>query len=40
MLCVAFGRLRNLLLTFANLPFALIGGVLAVMFTGGWISLG
>jgi len=40
MLYVAFGRLRNLLLTFANLPFALIGGVLAVMMTGGWISLG
>ena len=40
MLYVAFGSLRNLLLTFANLPFALIGGVLAVMFTGGWISLG
>jgi CzcA family heavy metal efflux pump len=40
MLYVAFGRLRNLLLTFANLPFALIGGVLAVMFTGGGISLG
>ncbi|MEI8363022.1 MAG: efflux RND transporter permease subunit [Betaproteobacteria bacterium] len=40
MLYIAFGRMRNLLLTFANLPFALIGGVLAVMFTGGWISLG
>jgi len=40
MLYVAFGRLRNLLLTFANLPFALIGGVLAAMFSGGWISLG
>lgn len=40
MLYIAFGRLRNLLLTFANLPFALIGGVLAVMFSGGWISLG
>ncbi|MES2553865.1 MAG: efflux RND transporter permease subunit, partial [Pseudomonadota bacterium] len=40
MLYIAFGNLRNLLLTFANLPFALIGGVLAVMFTGGWISLG
>ena len=26
MLYIAFGRLRNLLLTFANLPFALIGG--------------
>jgi Cu/Ag efflux pump CusA len=40
MLYIAFGRFRNLLLTFANLPFALIGGVLAVLFTGGWISLG
>lgn len=40
MLYIAFGRLRNLLLTFANLPFALIGGVLAAIFTGGWISLG
>ena len=40
MLYIAFGRLRNLLLTFANLPFALIGGVIAVMLTGGWISLG
>ena len=40
MLYIAFGRLRNLLLTFANLPFALIGGVLAAFFTGGWISLG
>ncbi len=40
LLYVAFGHLRNLLLTFANLPFALIGGVLAVLFTGGWISLG
>lgn len=40
MLYIAFGRLRNLLLTFANLPFALTGGVLAVLFTGGWVSLG
>ena len=40
MLYIAFGKLRNLLLTFANLPFALIGGVLAALFTGGWISLG
>ncbi|HSI42894.1 MAG TPA: efflux RND transporter permease subunit [Methylotenera sp.] len=40
MLYIAFGRLRNLLLTFANLPFALIGGVIAAIFTGGWISLG
>lgn len=40
MLHIAFGRVRNLLLTFANLPFALFGGVLAALFTGGWISLG
>ena len=40
MLYIAFGGLRNLLLTFINLPFALIGGVLAALFTGGWISLG
>ena len=40
MLYVAFGHLRNLLLTFANLPFALIGGVFAVLLTGGWVSLG
>ncbi|MCB5206219.1 efflux RND transporter permease subunit [Methylovorus mays] len=40
MLYIAFGQLRNLLLTFANLPFALIGGVVAVILTGGWISLG
>ncbi len=40
MLYIAFGQLRNLLLTFLNLPFALIGGVLAALFTGGWISLG
>lgn len=40
MLYIAFGRLRNLLLTFANLPFALIGGVIAAFFTGGWLSVG
>lgn len=40
MLYIAFGRLRNLMLTFANLPFALIGGVIATFFTGGWISVG
>lgn len=40
MLYIAFGQLRNLLLTFVNLPFALIGGVLAALLTGGWLSLG
>lgn len=39
-LYIALGRLRNLLLTFANLPFALIGGLVAAFFTGGWISIG
>lgn len=40
LLYVAFGRLRNLLLTFANLPFALIGGVVAAFLSGGWLSVG
>jgi CzcA family heavy metal efflux pump len=40
MLYVAFGNLRNLLLTLFNLPFALIGGVFAVAFNTGWISIG
>jgi Cu/Ag efflux pump CusA len=31
----------NLAITFLNLPFALIGGICAVLFaTGGWLSLG
>jgi len=40
MLYIAFGSLRNLGLTILNLPFALIGGVLAALFYGGWISIG
>ena len=40
MLYIAFGSLRNLSLTVLNLPFALIGGVLAALFYGGWISIG
>ncbi|PWT75365.1 MAG: CusA/CzcA family heavy metal efflux RND transporter, partial [Proteobacteria bacterium] len=40
LLYIAFNNLRNLVLTFVNLPFALIGGVLAVLVTGGWLSLG
>lgn len=31
---------RNLLLVFANLPFALVGGVLAALLTGGNLTLG
>jgi len=34
------GSYRNLLLVLANLPFALVGGVLAALFTGGNLSLG
>lgn len=40
LLYIAFNNLRNLLITFLNLPFALIGGVGAVLLTGGWLSLG
>ncbi len=40
LLYIAFNNLRNLSITFLNLPFALIGGVVAVWATGGWMSLG
>jgi len=40
LLYLAFGSLRNLALTFVNLPFALIGGVVAALAAGGWVSLG
>lgn len=40
LLYIAFNNLRNLLITFLNLPFALIGGVCAVLAGGGWMSLG
>ncbi|MEO5863162.1 MAG: efflux RND transporter permease subunit [Burkholderiales bacterium] len=40
LLYIAFNSLRNLLITFLNLPFALFGGVIAVLLTGGWLSLG
>jgi Cu/Ag efflux pump CusA len=40
LLYLALGNWRNLLITFLNLPFALIGGVLAVMLTSGWLSIG
>jgi Cu/Ag efflux pump CusA len=35
-----FGSARNLLLVLANIPFALVGGVLAVFLTGGWLTVG
>jgi len=37
---VAVGRVRNVLLIAVNLPFALVGGVLAVVFTGATLSIG
>lgn len=40
LLSIVFGDLRNLLLVLVNMPFALIGGVLAVFATGGSLSLG
>ena len=40
MLYIAFGSLRNLAITLFNLPFALIGGVVAASIFGGWISIG
>ena len=40
LLYIAFNNLRNLLIAFLNLPFALIGGALAVLAGGGWLSLG
>lgn len=40
LLSIVTGNWRNLLLVLANLPFALVGGVLAVFATGGQLSLG
>ena len=40
LLFMAMGHWRNGLITCLNLPFALIGGVIAVMFTSGWLSIG
>jgi CzcA family heavy metal efflux pump len=40
LLAMAFHNLRNLMLVLVNLPFALAGGVLAIFFSGGWLTLG
>lgn len=40
LLALVFRRGRNLVLLLANLPFALVGGVLAVFATGGLLSIG
>jgi Cu/Ag efflux pump CusA len=40
LLSIVFGNIRNLLLVLANLPFALVGGVLAVFATGGLMTVG
>jgi CzcA family heavy metal efflux pump len=40
LLYFAFGNLRNLGLVLINIPFALVGGVLAAWLGGGYLSLG
>lgn len=40
LLYLAFGNLRNLSLVLINVPFALVGGVLAAWLAGGYLSLG
>ncbi|MBE3604865.1 efflux RND transporter permease subunit [bacterium] len=40
LLYLAFGNLRNLTLVLINVPFALVGGVLAAWIGGGYLSLG
>jgi Cu/Ag efflux pump CusA len=40
LLALVLGNAHNLLLVLANLPFALVGGVLAVFASGGLLSLG
>jgi Cu/Ag efflux pump CusA len=40
LLAMAFHTFRNLTLVLANLPFVLAGGVLAIFFSAGWLTLG
>ncbi|WP_298438685.1 efflux RND transporter permease subunit [Geobacter sp.] len=40
LLSMVMGSARNLLLVMANLPFAVVGGVLAAFMTGGSLSIG
>jgi CzcA family heavy metal efflux pump len=40
LMAIVFRNMRNLLLVLANLPFSLVGGVLAVFATGGLLTVG
>ena len=40
LVALALGSFRHVLLVLANLPFALLGGVLAVLLTGATLSVG
>ena len=40
LLSMVMGSGRNLILVLINLPFALVGGILAVFAGGGWLSIG
>jgi Cu/Ag efflux pump CusA len=40
LLAITFHNMRNMLLVLANLPFALIGGVIGAVLTGGNLSIG
>ena len=40
LLFIALKNIRNLLLVLSNLPFAFVGGIIAILLTGGQMSLG